>query len=51
MRADYILRYRADYPIAVVEAKAAYKSAAKVRIGEFFGRGAGVVEDVEVQLP
>ncbi|MFZ3351953.1 MAG: DEAD/DEAH box helicase family protein [Xanthobacteraceae bacterium] len=27
-RADYILRYRADYPIAVVEAKAAYKSAA-----------------------
>jgi type I restriction enzyme R subunit len=27
-RADYILRYSADYPIAVVEAKAAYKSAA-----------------------
>jgi hypothetical protein len=27
-RADYILGYRADYPIAVVEAKAAYKSAA-----------------------
>lgn len=27
-RADYILRYRPDYPIAVVEAKAAYKSAA-----------------------
>jgi type I restriction enzyme R subunit len=26
-RADYILRYRADYPIAIVEAKAAYKSA------------------------
>jgi type I restriction enzyme R subunit len=26
-RADYILRYRADYPIVVVEAKAAYKSA------------------------
>ncbi|WP_409564098.1 EcoAI/FtnUII family type I restriction enzme subunit R [Methylobacterium sp. J-068] len=27
-RADYILRYRPDYPIAVVEAKAAYKQAA-----------------------
>jgi type I restriction enzyme R subunit len=27
-RADYILRYSADYPIAIVEAKAAYKSAA-----------------------
>jgi type I restriction enzyme R subunit len=27
-RADYILRYRPDYPIAVVEAKAAYKAAA-----------------------
>ena len=27
-RADYILRYSADYPIAVVEAKASYKSAA-----------------------
>src|ERR1019366_1710240 len=26
-RADYILRYRPDYPIAIVEAKAAYKSA------------------------
>ena len=26
-RADYILRYRRDYPIAVVEAKAAYKLA------------------------
>lgn len=26
-RADYILRHRPDYPIAVVEAKAAYKSA------------------------
>jgi type I restriction enzyme R subunit len=25
-RADYILRYRRDYPIAVVEAKAAYKN-------------------------
>jgi type I restriction enzyme R subunit len=24
MRADYILRYRRDYPIAVVEAKAEY---------------------------
>lgn len=27
-RADYILRYRPDYPIAVVEAKASYKHAA-----------------------
>lgn len=27
-RADYILRFNADYPIAVVEAKASYKSAA-----------------------
>lgn len=27
-RADYILRYRPDYPIAVVEAKASYKQAA-----------------------
>jgi type I restriction enzyme R subunit len=27
-RADYILRYRPDYPIAVVEAKAAYRHAA-----------------------
>ncbi len=27
-RADYILRYRRDFPIAVVEAKAAYKSPA-----------------------
>ncbi|ABS66036.1 EcoEI R domain protein [Xanthobacter versatilis] len=27
-RADYILRFSADYPIAVVEAKASYKSAA-----------------------
>ena len=26
-RADYILRYRADYPIAVIEAKAGYRSA------------------------
>lgn len=26
-RADYILRYRPDYPIAIVEAKAVYKSA------------------------
>lgn len=26
-RADYILRYRPDYPIAVIEAKAAYRSA------------------------
>ncbi len=26
-RADYILRYRPDYPIAVIEAKAEYKSA------------------------
>lgn len=26
-KADYILRYRPDYPIAVVEAKAAYRSA------------------------
>ena len=26
-RADYILRYRLDYPIAIVEAKASYKSA------------------------
>ncbi len=26
-RADYLLRYRRDFPIAVVEAKAAYKSA------------------------
>ena len=25
-RADYLLRYRLDYPIAVVEAKADYKS-------------------------
>src|SRR3989304_600300 len=25
MRADYILRYRRDYPIAVVEAKAEYR--------------------------
>src|SRR5690348_7433750 len=25
-RADYLLRYRRDYPIAVVEAKAAYKN-------------------------
>lgn len=28
-RADYILRYRRDFPIAVVEAKANYKSAAE----------------------
>ena len=28
-RADYILRYRADFPIAVVEAKSKYKSAAE----------------------
>ena len=27
-RADYILRYRPDYPIAIVEAKSEYKSAA-----------------------
>lgn len=27
-RADYLLRYRADFPIAVVEAKASYKEAA-----------------------
>lgn len=27
-RADYILRYRADYPIAIVEAKSYYRSAA-----------------------
>lgn len=27
-RADYVLRYRADYPIAIVEAKSSYKSAA-----------------------
>ena len=27
-RADYLLRYRADFPIAVVEAKASYKNAA-----------------------
>ena len=26
-RADYILRYRPDYPIAVIEAKAGYRSA------------------------
>src|SRR5258705_13274358 len=26
-RADYILRYRADYPIAIVEAKSSYKAA------------------------
>lgn len=26
-RADYILRYRLDYPIAVIEAKAHYRSA------------------------
>jgi type I restriction enzyme R subunit len=26
-RADYILRYRPDYPIAVIEAKAEYRSA------------------------
>lgn len=26
-RADYILRYRPDYPIAVIEAKASYRSA------------------------
>lgn len=26
-RADYLLRYRRDFPIAVVEAKAEYKSA------------------------
>lgn len=26
-RADYILRYRRDFPIAVVEAKAEYKTA------------------------
>lgn len=26
-RADYLLRYRADYPIAVIEAKAGYRSA------------------------
>lgn len=26
-RADYILRYRSDYPIAVIEAKAGYRSA------------------------
>src|ERR1019366_20949 len=26
-RADYLLRYRRDFPIAVVEAKAAYKTA------------------------
>ena len=29
-RADYILRYRPDYPIAVVEAKIGYKAAADV---------------------
>lgn len=28
-RADYLLRYRADFPIAVVEAKARYKQAAE----------------------
>ena len=28
-RADYILRYRRDFPIAVVEAKANYKSASE----------------------
>ncbi len=28
-RADYILRYRRDFPIAVIEAKAAYKKAAE----------------------
>lgn len=27
-RVDYLLRYRRDFPLAVVEAKAAYKSAA-----------------------
>jgi type I restriction enzyme, R subunit len=26
-RADYLLRYRRDFPIAVVEAKAAYRTA------------------------
>ncbi len=28
MRADFLLRYTRDFPLAVVEAKAAYKSAA-----------------------
>src|SRR4030067_2984771 len=30
MRADYILRYRRDYPIAVVEAKAEYRHSVDV---------------------
>jgi len=28
-RVDYLLRYRRDFPLAVVEAKAAYKHAAR----------------------